>query len=239
MTFLAWVWGCAGAPVEEPAREEPATVPAAAPAAGPPHAHHHDDATVTHRFDDPARWSAVFDDPARDAWQKPAELVSALAIEPGQAVAAVGAGTGYFEPHLARAVGPTGKVLAIDVEPSLVEHLKARASKEGLSQVEVRLGTPEDPGLKPGEVDLVLLVDTYHHVSDRQAWFTRLAPALREGGRLVIVDFDPASKDEHGPPTEHRLPPEVVRAELEVAGWTVVEQPPILPHQYVLVLRRR
>lgn len=200
-----------------------------------PEHEHGDHATVTHRFDDVQKWSAVFDDPARDAWQKPAELVAALAIAPGSTVADIGAGTGYFEPHLAKAVGPTGHVVAIDVEPSLVEHLAKRAAAEGLTQVEARLGEPENPALKPAEVDLVLLVDTYHHISDRVAWFGRLRGSVKPGGRLVIVDFDPASSDEHGPPRDHRIAPEQVLKELDQAGWTLVDRPTLLTAQYVLV----
>ncbi|MCB9689040.1 MAG: methyltransferase domain-containing protein [Alphaproteobacteria bacterium] len=199
----------------------------------PGHTH---DAEEEHRFADVEKWSAVFDDPARDAWQKPAELVATLHIAAGATVADIGAGTGYFEPYLAKAVGPTGHVVAIDVEPTLVDHLAKRATAEGLTQVEARLGKPEDPGLKPAEADVVLLVDTYHHVSDRVAWFGRLKGATRPGGRLVIVDFDPASSDEHGPPRDHRIPADQVLKELDQAGWTLVDRPTLLTAQYVLVL---
>ena len=91
----------------------------------PAHAHHGDH---HHRFDDAAAWSKVFDDPARDAWQKPAAVVSAMTIAPGMTVADVGAGTGYFEPHLSKAVGPSGKVLAIDIETDMVRWTNERAS---------------------------------------------------------------------------------------------------------------
>jgi predicted methyltransferase len=212
----------------------PPSDPAGAAVEGHP-AHGGDHATVSHRFDDPARWSQVFDDPARDAWQRPEALVAALGIAPGATVADVGAGTGYFERHLAAAVGPTGTVIAVDVEPALVEHLRARGAKDGWTRVEARLGTPDDPALRPGEVDLVLLVDTWHHVDGRVDWARRLRAAGKPGARLVIVDFDPASDDDHGPPKAHRLPPEVVEQELAAAGWTVVDRPAVLPHQYVRV----
>jgi predicted methyltransferase len=193
---------------------------------------------MNHRFDDAEKWSKVFDDPARDAWQRPAELVAALQLAPGSTVADVGAGTGYFEPHLAAAVGPTGKVLAVDVEPTLIEHLRVRGAREGWATVEPRLGAVDDPGLRPGEVDAVLLVDVYHHIDGRVDWFRRLAPALRPGGRLIVVDFDPASDDDHGPPQDHRLPADVVERELTEAGWTLAASPAVLPHQYVRVFRR-
>src|SRR5690606_27550524 len=89
-----------------------------------------------HSFSDAAGWSKVFDDPARDEWQKPARIVEVMAIAPGMTVADVGAGTGYFAPHLSRAVGPTGKVIAQDVEPKMVEWLAERAKRESLPNVE-------------------------------------------------------------------------------------------------------
>jgi SAM-dependent methyltransferase len=188
-----------------------------------------------HRFEDADQWSKVFDDPARDAWQEPAELVASLQLQPGQSVADIGAGTGYFERHLAAAVGPTGRVIAIDIEPDMVAHLSERARREETPQVEARLGAPDDPKLAPGEVDLVLLVDTYHHVDDRVAYFGRLKAALRPGGRLVVVDFRPDGDPAIGPPLAHRLTPDQVRDELGRAGWTPLAAPDLLPQQYVLV----
>lgn len=213
------------------------STPAAAPAAHAEHAEHADHATVSHRFDDAAHWSAVFDDPARDAWQKPTELVAAMGVVPGSVVADIGAGTGYFNRHLAAATGASGKVIAVDIEPTLVAHMAARATSEGTANVEARLGRAEDPGLAAGEVDLVLLVDTYHHIDGREAYFRRLRDALKPGGRLVVVDFK-AGELPIGPPPEHRIPPETVAAELQTAGWTVTGTPEVLPYQFVLIATR-
>ncbi len=199
--------------------------------------HRGEPATVSHRFEDARHWSAVFDDPARDAWQKPAELVAALGLAPGASVADIGAGTGYFNPHLAAAVGPGGRVVAVDIEASMVAHMTARAVQEGTPQVEARLGSATDPGLRPQEVDLVLLVDTYHHIADRTAYFTRLKDAVRAGGRLVVVDFK-AGELPVGPPPEHRIPLATVQAELDAAGWLPFQTLDLLPHQFVVVVQR-
>jgi cyclopropane fatty-acyl-phospholipid synthase-like methyltransferase len=117
-------------------------------------------------FDDAERWAKVFDDPARDAWQKPAEVIRALALAPNATVADIGAGTGYFSVRLARAV-PQGRVYAVDVAPSMVEHLKSRADQEKLANMVAQLADVADPRL-PRPVDLVILVDTYHHIEDRE-----------------------------------------------------------------------
>ena len=108
------------------------------------------DATVHHGFDDVERWVEVFDDPGRDAWQKPEEVLAGLGVAPGMSVADLGAGTGYFTVRLARAVGAEGKVFAVDVEPKLVGYLKARAERESLPQVATVLATPDDPKLPAG-----------------------------------------------------------------------------------------
>ena len=119
-----------------------------------------DDATSHHDFADVAYWSSVFDDPARDAWQKPDELVAALGVARGDVVADLGAGTGYLSRRLADAVGPDGTVLAVETEPNLVVHLRERAEREKTPNVVPVLASAADPRLPVGLVDLILVVDT-------------------------------------------------------------------------------
>ena len=193
-----------------------------------------DDATSHRRFDDATYWSGVFDDPARDAWQKPAELVAALNLRAGQCVADLGAGTGYFSARLAAAVGASGAVFAVDVEPSLVAHLRDRAERDGLVNLTPVLGSLADPRLPAGRVDLVLIVDTYHHLDARRAYFRNLARALRPGGRVVVVDWKKEPLPE-GPEMEHKLAREQVVEEMAAAGYRLQEALDLLPYQYVLV----
>jgi predicted methyltransferase len=239
---VALGWACStteAAPT--PAPTPPPVAPPAAPV-GEAHAHGapgaHDDATETHRFDDAARWAKVFDDPARDAWQSPDLVVRLLELKPGQTVADIGAGTGYFNPHLARAVGTTGKVIAVDVEPALIAHLAERARRDHTPQVEARLATADDARLQAAEVDAVLMVDTYHHLNDRVAYFRRLRDAVKPGGTLTVVDFKPGADPAVGPPESHRIPISQVEAELSEAGWRPVSAGDMLPYQYLLTFDR-
>ncbi|MGE0520438.1 MAG: class I SAM-dependent methyltransferase [Candidatus Binatia bacterium] len=206
---------------------------AAAVAAATPHAHS-DRATASHRFDDVERWRKVFDDPARDAWQKPAELVAALQIPAGAAVADLGAGTGYFSRYLSAAVGADGAVLAVEVEPALVAHLRERAERERTPNVTPILASTDSARLPPASVDLILVVDTYHHFDHRGTYLPRLRRALRPGGRVAIVDWKPGDLPE-GPAPDHKLPPEQVIEEMGAAGYRLVSQPALLPYQYVLI----
>jgi len=182
-----------------------------------------------HRFDHAEEWAPRFEDPARDAWQKPDEVIAALALPKEARVADIGAATGYFPVRIARAL-PEGKVVGVDVERSMVEYLAARAQKEKLPNLQAVLGAPDDPKIA-GPVDLILVVDTYHHVGDRPAYFRRLASVLAEGGRLAIIDFRPESK--MGP--AEKLPQEAVVAELKDAGYALVQEHRFLPDQYFLV----
>jgi predicted methyltransferase len=197
-----------------------------------------DDATSHRRFDDPAYWSKVFDDPARAAWQKPAEVVAALGLRPGQCVADLGAGTGYFSRLLSAAVGPTGAVLAVDPEPNLVAHLRERAEREGTANVVPVLASLDNPRLPAGRVDVVLIVDTYHHIDDRLDYFRRLRQALRPPGRVAIVDWQKRPLPV-GPEMDHKLAREQVVEEMEAAGYRLVDEPGLLPYQYFLVFQPR
>lgn len=196
----------------------------------------HHDATVRHSFHDVQHWVKVFDDPGRDEWQKPVELVGALALRPGMTVADVGAGTGYFSRHLSAAVGEGGTVLAIDVEPNLVVHLRARAEEEKTANVVPVLGSLDNPRIPNGKADLVLIVDTLHHVDDRPAYLRRLRASLAPGGRIAVVDFK-KEKTPVGPPVDHRLAREQVLEAFSLAGYRLVEEPQFLPYQYFLIFQ--
>ena len=188
-----------------------------------------------HSFGNAETWAKEFDDPARDAWQKPDEILDALQFARTVSVADIGAGTGYFSARIAKRV-PDGKVFAVDIEPDMVRYLGERAHRERLHVLQPVQASADSPKL-PEPVDVALVVDTYHHIDDRIAYFSRLKSSLRSGGRLAIVDFKIDAPE--GPPPEHRIPPEKVRAELEQAGYRLVTTHEFLPRQYFLVFQVR
>lgn len=196
------------------------------------------DATTRHSFTDVEHWKAVFDDPARDGWQRPDEVVRALGIRPGMTVADLGAGTGYFSRRLSAAVGPGGSVLAVDTEPKMVEHLRARAEREATDNLVPILASADNPRLPVGAVDLVLVVDTFHHLDDRLTYLRSLRRFLRPQGRLAIIDWHKRDLPV-GPPLEHKLAREQVVDELTAAGYGLVDEPGFLPYQYFLIFEPR
>lgn len=194
------------------------------------------EATTRHSFADVEHWKAVFDDPARDAWQKPAAVVAALGLRPGMSVADLGAGTGYFTGYLSAAVGKQGTVLAVETEPNLVVHLRDRAEKERGENVIPVLASLDNPRLPEAGVDLVLIVDTFHHLDARLAYFQRLARSLKPRGSVAIIDWVRGERPV-GPPPEHAVAREQVVDEMRAAGYVLVEEPKLLPYQYFLIFK--
>lgn len=188
---------------------------------------------IGHRFEKAEQWVSVFDDPERNAWQKPDEVVALMGLHPGHTVADIGAGTGYFLPHLSKAVGTGGSVVGVDIEADMVRHMRERAEREGLPNVRVRQGRPDDAALHPATMDRILIVNTWHHIPNRPAYARKLRDALRPRGRVYVVDYTLDSPQ--GPPKAHRLPPERVIEELKAGGLDANLAEESLPLQYVVV----
>jgi len=188
-------------------------------------------ATHQHGFGDAQKWAHIFDDPKRDEWQKPHEVIEKLALAPTAAVADIGAGTGYFAVRLANML-PQGRVYAVDIEPDMVKYLADRAKREKLLNLQAIAAAPDDPRL-PVQVDLILLVDTYHHISERERYFGNVRSLLKSGGRVAVIDFRLDSPD--GPPKKMRIAPESVKQEMARAGYALQSEYSFLPRQYFLV----
>jgi predicted methyltransferase len=191
--------------------------------------------THQHSFGDAEKWAHVFDDPERDAWQKPHQVIHALGLKPDAVVADIGAGTGYFAARLANML-PKGTVYAVDIEPDMVRYLSERAKREKLGNLKAVRGRAGDPAL-PALVDLALFVDVYHHIDDRERYFRALAASLKPGGRVAVIDFRLDAR--RGPPKAARVAPERVKAELAAAGYTLAAEHAFLPEQYFLVFAPR
>jgi SAM-dependent methyltransferase len=187
-----------------------------------------------HGFAGADEWARIFDDPERDAWQRPHQVIEALRLSSNAVVADIGAGTGYFTVRIARMI-PAGHVVAEDIEPDMIKYVSQRIKRENLPNVTPLLGQPDDPRL-PVPVDLALVVDTYHHIDGRQAYFRRLQGHLKPAGEVAIIDF---TKDSPiGPPPAERLAADDVKKEMAQAGYALAAEHTFLPNQYFLVFKR-
>jgi ubiquinone/menaquinone biosynthesis C-methylase UbiE len=172
----------------------------------------------------------------RDWFQKPAELITALRLPPDAVVADLGCGPGYLTRPLARAV-PEGIVYAVDVEPRQLYRLQEYLRQDEIHNVVPTLASLSDPYLPPGRIDLILVVDTYHHFEDRERYLQTLARALKPSGRLAIVDYHKRELPV-GPPVDHKMARDDVLREVLQAGYALLEEPEVLPYQYFLVFGR-
>ncbi len=180
----------------------------------------------------------LLEGPDRDAWQKPEQIMDTLAIADGSAVADIGAGAGWFTIRLARRVGPNGTVYAQDVQRQMLEAIRRRVAREGLQNVQTRLGAGSSPNLPTRTLDAVLVVDTYPEVEDRVSFLRNLAASLKPGGRIGVVNYTPGSGGP-GPSASEgvRVDASRVEADAQAAGLRVLGRE-TLPYQYLLVLGR-
>ena len=194
----------------------------------------HGDGAYHHSFSDAEKWAKQFDDPERDSWQLPEKVFEILKLDDDAIVADIGAGTGYFSTKLAKHLND-GKVIAVDAEPDMVRYLQGRIAKESLKNVQVVLGGGDTPYL-PEPVDLVLLVDVYHHIGNRVDYFKQLANALKKNGRIAVIDFREAGPGT--PPAEHIVKFDQANDELTKAGYQLLERHEFLPKQYIAIFGR-
>lgn len=175
--------------------------------------------------------------PEREVEEQPEKMIEALKIPQGATVADVGAGAGYTSLRLARHVGPNGVVLATDVQPRMLEMLIRNAEKAGIENITPILCSQTYTGLPPGAVDLILMVDVYHEMSNPEASLKGLRRALKPNGRLVLVEFRAEDPDVPIKP-EHKMSVEQVRREIEPKGFRLKEAPDFLPWQHILIFEK-
>ena len=176
----------------------------------------------------------LLDAPDRDLWQRPDQIMDAMAIADASVVGDIGAGSGWFTIRLARRVGPRGLVYAEDVQKEMTTAISRRVGREGFNNVKPVLGLRNDPRLPAASLDAVLMVDSYHEVEDRVTMLSNLAKALKPQGRLGIIDFR-LDGTGPGPAPEERVGPDVVVSDATKAGLKLIRQEPFLPYQYFLI----
>jgi ubiquinone/menaquinone biosynthesis C-methylase UbiE len=183
---------------------------------------------------DGAGW---LDRPEREAEEAPDQALDALGIRAGMVLADVGAGTGYMSLRMARRVGPTGKVYANDLQPEMLQKLRAKSQREKLSNVETVQGTESDPKLPPNTMDLVLLVDVYHEFSQPQAMLDKIRESLKPDGRLVLLEY---RKEDPRVPIrpEHKMSVAEVKTEVEAEGYKLDQVIEKLPRQHIIIFRK-
>ncbi len=208
-----------------------------------------DDSFTTYRGEDLFKslarkaWARGYTDllerSSREEVQKSPEILKTLAFRPGERVADIGAGTGYFTFPVAQSVGPTGRVFALDIAPEMLEYLDLRVKARNVENITLRKVTSDDPQLAPSSVDTILMIDTIHYVKDRAAYARKLVPALAPGGRLVIIDYIPKPMSERpwGPPPEQQFSREQLDKEMAAAGFTVSAAYDFLPEQFFVIYR--
>jgi ubiquinone/menaquinone biosynthesis C-methylase UbiE len=180
---------------------------------------------------------AFLDDPARDAYQKPHEVIRALDLKPGEVVADIGSGSGYFTLRVAAHVGETGRVYGVDVDPEMVQHLNRRVRDAGVRNVQVILADPDDP-LLPEPVDRFLIVDTWHHIGDQARYLVLMRKLLKPGGQVVMIDFQKKELP-LGPPLAMKIAREDLIRQMESSGFQLAQEHTFLPYQYFLVFEAK
>jgi ubiquinone/menaquinone biosynthesis C-methylase UbiE len=183
----------------------------------------------------PAAYIAALEDPGREAYQKPQEVMAALRIKNGEVIADIGAGSGYFTIRLSHHVGPTGRVYAVDINPEMIRHLHQRVRDMGLLNVSPILAIADDPFL-PQPVDRFLIVNVWHHVENPADYLALMKKHLKPGGQVVIIDFHKRELPV-GPPPGMKIAREDLLRQMQAHGFQLEREHTFLPYQYFLIFR--
>ena len=183
---------------------------------------------------DPKAYIGALEDPKRDAYQKPHEVVHALGLKAGEVVADIGAGSGYFTFHLARHVGEMGKIYAVDVSADMILHINRRIRETKAGNIVSILAEPDDPLLPDQSINRFFICDVWHHVENRAKYLSLMKRMLKPGGEIVMIDFH--KKDlPVGPPLQMKIAREDLIKQMESNGFRLTREHSFLPYQYFLV----
>jgi arsenite methyltransferase len=183
---------------------------------------------------DPKAYIGALEDPKRDAYQKPHEVVHALNSKPGEVIADIGAGSGYFTFHLARHVGERGKVYAVDVSSDMILHINRRMRELKTSNIVSILADPDDPLLPDQSVNRFFICNVWHHIENQTNYLSLMKKMLRPGGEVVMIDFH-KKETPVGPPLKTRIAREDLIRQMENNGFRLSKEHTFLPYQYFVV----
>lgn len=193
------------------------------------------DAHQMHRMhSDPKAYIGALEDPGRDAYQKPHEVLSALGLKAGEVIADIGAGSGYFTFRLAHHVGNKGHVYAVDVSPDMILHVNRRIRELKVTNVSSILADPDDPLLADAAVDRFFFCNSWHHIENQKKYLMLIKRMLRPGGQVVMIDFQKKEMP-LGPPQEMKIAREDLIQQMGNNGFRLVKEYKFLPYQYFLV----
>ena len=183
---------------------------------------------------DPKSYIGALEDPQRDAYQKPHEVLTALRLNPGEVIADIGAGSGYFTFRFAHFVGGEGKVYAVDVSPDMILHVNRRIRDLKVNNVISILADPDDPLLPERSVNRFFFCDSWHHIEHQTKYLALIKRMLKPGGEVVMIDFHKKELPV-GPPPEMRIAREDVIKQMAKNGFRLAREHTFLPYQYFLV----
>lgn len=182
--------------------------------------------------------SAYMDDPKRNEWQKPDQVIEHLLIKQGETVADIGAGTGFFTSKFAKKVGKNGTVYASDIDKKMVDFIEKRVKKEGLKNIKVIHAKADDPLIPKETTDLIFICDTYLFIEDRVNYLTHLRESLKKNGRLAIISFNPSAEVSGAPPLQRMISKSTVIKEAADAGFTLEADYFFIPSQDFMLFRK-
>lgn len=193
-----------------------------------------DDHQMHRLHGDPKAYISALEDPKRDAYQKPHEVIHALNLKSGEVIADIGAGSGYFTFHLARHVGDTGKVYAVDVSPDMILHINRRIRELKANNIVTLLADPDDPLLPDRSVNRFFFSDSWHHIENQSKYLSLMKRMLKPGGEIVMIDFHKKELPV-GPPMQMKIAREDLIKQFDGNGYRLTKEHSFLPYQYFLV----
>ena len=187
---------------------------------------------------DSKAYIAYLEDPQRDAYQKPKEVVTALGLKQGETVADIGAGSGYFTFRLSSPVGEKGRIYAVDTSPDMILHMNQRIRDMKLKNIVTVLSFPDDPLLMDGSADRFFICDTWHHIQNQAQYLALMKKMLKPNGQVIMIDFQ-KKETPVGAPMELRIAREDLVRQMESNGFRLAKEHTFLPYQYFLVFTVR